>query len=132
MWAKFPRKINNPHLYYFTQEIFCELCFFKFYFSNLSSVSSDFISENLIYCVALSSINYWWRLRESILFDGSSFNPCKLAGSISTQKNSSSLSQCFYNWRCVFCTVNRVLVQIQMWFNDEPTTIARCKSMYFV
>ena len=30
--------------------------------------------------------NIWWRFWEPILCDGSPFNPCKLAGSISTQK----------------------------------------------
>ena len=32
----------------------------------------------------------------------------------------------------IICTVNWIFVRIQMWFNDEPTTTARCKSMYSI
>ena len=40
----------------------------------------------------------WLRFREPILFDGSSFYSCKVAGSILAQKdNAFSLSQCIYN-----------------------------------
>ena len=48
------------------------------------------------------------------------------------KNNAFSFSQCIYNWRYVICTVNWVRVQIKMWFNDEPTTTARCKSMYSI
>ena len=40
-----------------------------------------------------------------------------------TKNNASSFSQCFYNWRCVICTVNWVFVQIQnvvqWWTHDN-------------
>ena len=43
-------------------------------------------------------LGLWWRFRKPILFDGSPFYLCKLAGSISIQKNNAfSPSQCIYN-----------------------------------
>ena len=85
------------------------------------------INPRFVYLQRIRPWRCWWRFRELIFFGGSPFNPCKLAGSISIKtNNASSFSQCIYNWRCVLCTVNWVLVQIQMWLNNKPTTTARC------
>ena len=51
----------------------------------------------------------WWRFQEPILFDGSPFNPCKLAGSIS---------------RCaLFCLLNETTVGTWTFLQLDETPI---------